>query len=365
MATIGVLGASGYTGRLVVRALAARGVAFVAAGRDRDRVEQAVSGITPTPQVRVVDVNDRPVLDDLCDELDVLITTVGPFQELGRPVLEAAVTRGCHYVDSTGEQGFIRWAYGLDARARERGVCAVPACGYDYVPGDLLASVAADAVDAPRQVHVAYAVKGVGSLLTVASKGTRRTLASMLGDDGVAFVDGELRPERMATTRRLAWFPKPVGPAHAASFPGGEPLMVPRHHPEVSTVRTYLQLPSMLAEGAQLLATVTRWDPAAAAFRKVLTLGPEGPSRERGSAVRWACVAEVEGADGTLSRAWANASDVYGMTAEFLVSAAVALGDGGALTTGVVSPAQALDPAAWLDQLADATDLRWSVKRPA
>jgi short subunit dehydrogenase-like uncharacterized protein len=365
VARIGVLGASGYTGRLVADALAARGIDFVAAGRDRARVEQAVAGIAPPADIRVVDVNDRPGLDALCDELDVLITTVGPFEELGRPVLEAAIAQGCHYVDSTGEQRFIRWAYELDSRARERGVCAIPACGYDYVPGDLLASMAADAVDAPREVHVAYAVKGVGGMLAVASKGTRRTLMPMLREDGVAYVDGELRTERMASTRRLAWFPKPVGPAHAASFPGGEPLMVPRHHPDVETVRTYLQLPSMLAEGAQLLATVSRWEPVAGVLGKLLTLGPEGPSRERGAGVRWACVAEVEATDGTIARAWANAADVYGMTAEFLVTAAVALGAGGALTTGVVSPAQALDPATWLDQLADTTDLRWSVKRPA
>lgn len=362
--TIGVLGASGYTGRLVVERLVARGADVLAAGRDEGRVRAALPAEAGDVDVLVADVEDAASLARLAEQVTVLISTVGPFVDLGRPALEAAIAHGCHYLDSTGEQPFIAWALEQDERARVAGIHAVSACGYDYVPGDLLAALAADAVEDVREVHVAYAVKGTTTMLTGASRGTRASIAGLLGEPSLAYVRGELRPERPAEARRLAWFPKPVGPAHAAGFPGGEALMVPRHHPGVDTVRTYLAMPTAFAEGAQLLATAARWGRVKRGIEKLLTVGSEGPDDERRAAVRWACVAEAEGADGELARAWVSATDVYGMTAEFLATAALGIVGGEARTTGVVSPAQLLEPATWLDHLADTTELRWAIRRP-
>lgn len=359
-----VLGASGYTGRLVVERLLRRGAEVVAAGRDADRVRTALGAEAGDVELAVVDVTDPAALAAVARRAEVLVSTVGPFVDLGRPALDAALAAGCHYVDSTGEQPFIRWAFEQDDRARQAGIVAVPACGYDYVPGDLLASLAADAVAPAQEVHVAYAVKGATTMVTGASRGTRTSIAGLLGEPSLAWVRRELRPERPASVRRLAWFPKPVGPAHAAGFPGGEPLMVPRHHPSVHTVRTYLAMPTMLAELVQMLATAARWAPVRRTVQKVLAAGSEGPSEERRTDVRWACVAEAEGEGSALARAWVSATDIYGMTAEFLATAALALQRGEGRGTGVLSPAQAFDATTWLDHLADTTDLRWSIRRP-
>jgi short subunit dehydrogenase-like uncharacterized protein len=38
----------------------------------------------------------------------VLVSTAGPFLEVGRSVVEAAVEAGAVYLDSTGEPPFIR-----------------------------------------------------------------------------------------------------------------------------------------------------------------------------------------------------------------------------------------------------------------
>lgn len=361
MATITALGVSGYTGRLLARALDARGVDFTAAGRDEGRVRSAVGGLGHVADVRTADASDRASLAALCADTDVLATTVGPFVDLGRPVLEAAIGGGCHYLDSTGEQAFIRWALEEEGAAATRaGVTAIPACGFDYVPGDALASIAARTLDAgTREVHVAYLARGGGIMV---SRGTRRTMGRMMGDPALAFEDGRLVEERLGDVQRHAWFPKPVGPRPAAGFPGGEPLYVPRHVPEVRTVRSYISIPGPLAEAAKLLTTVARWEPAGRFLRAILTAGPEGPSESDRRNQRWACIAEAVGDDGNIARAWAYGRDIYGFTAQAMAAVAERLAAGRARTVGVASPAEALDAEDLLDDLSDATDMRWSVQ---
>ena len=58
--------------------------------------------------------------------------------------MRAAVETGTHYVDTTGEQPYMRFIYDrLDDAAQAAEVAVVPAVGFDYVPGDLLAPLVA------------------------------------------------------------------------------------------------------------------------------------------------------------------------------------------------------------------------------
>ncbi|MFN2555372.1 MAG: saccharopine dehydrogenase NADP-binding domain-containing protein [Nitriliruptorales bacterium] len=363
MAVVGLLGASGYTGRLVARALDRRGMAFVAAGRHPQRLRTAVEGLDHAQSVRVVDVHDRDALTALCREVDVLATTVGPFVALGQPVLEAAVAAPCHYLDACGEQPFLAWAFETQGGpAAKAGVSAVLACGFWGIMGDLLAHLAAAAVAGAVEIHAAYIARGAG---ISASKGTRTTISRLLARRGHAFLDGHLVEEGLAEVRRHAWFPRPVGPRYTAGIPGVEPLTVPRHVPEVRLVRSYIALPGPLLDLTQLIANLARWEPARVAATRLLERGPEGPGEKGRQSVRWACVAEAEGATGEVARAWAYGRDPYGLTAEAMAAAAERLVAGLGEATGCVAAAEALDPAGLLDDLADATGLRWSVRTSA
>lgn len=360
MSEIAVLGASGYTGRLVVRALARRGARIVAAGRDQARVERVVGDVAEITRIEQVDVHDGGALDRLVRSVDVLATTVGPFVALGHRPFERALEAGCHYVDSAGEQPFLRWTYQHPAAVGATSTL-IPACGFDSVPGDLLAHAAADTLDEPVEVHVAYIVRGRS---VIASRGTRRTLGHLIDATGLALRDGEVVEEGFAERRRLAWFPKPVGPQHAAGFPGCEMLMVPRHVDGVRTVGTYFAVPTALAELGQFVASLSRLGPLERSIRRLLALGSEGPSQEAREATRWGCVAEVQDAGGEVARAWAYGHDIYGFTAEAMAHAAQRLARGDVSEVGVAAPAEAFDPGRFLDEMADLTDLRWSVREP-
>ena len=70
--------------------------------------------------MRVASVDDHASLRALLDGADVLINCAGPFTFAGEPVVRAAVDAGVHYVDSTGEQPFIRMVFDRYGAAAER-----------------------------------------------------------------------------------------------------------------------------------------------------------------------------------------------------------------------------------------------------
>ncbi len=361
---VALLGASGYTGRLIAQELARLGVPFVAAGRDPGKVEAAVAGTSPLA-IRPADVDDPGSLDALLAEAPTLITTVGPFTERGRPAVDAAIRGGARYIDTTGEQPFVADVFARHADAVAAGALLVPAAGHDFVPGDALAPVAAGALGEVEacDVHVAYLVDGGRGPLPPSSAGTRASIAAMVGRPMLALVRGELLEETLAETRRLAWFPRPVGPSHAAGFPGAEPLTVPRHVPAARTVRTYLAVRSWQAEALQAVSNLARLDAVARMARRLIAARDGDPTPEQRAGVRWACVAEAADDDGNVARAWAYGHDVYALTATSasLLAAAMA---GGAGEPGTRAPCEVVEATALLDDLAANTDLRWSVKRP-
>src|SRR5438309_820489 len=106
---IGLLGATGYTGKLVAAELASRRLPHRRGARDPEKLAAlpAVAGAEPF----VVDVGQRDRLDAFLDGLDAVINTVGPFVELGLPVVEACADAGVPYVDSTGETAFMAEVY--------------------------------------------------------------------------------------------------------------------------------------------------------------------------------------------------------------------------------------------------------------
>src|SRR5262249_31590802 len=111
---------------------------------------------------------DRARLDRFLEGANVLINTVGPFKELGLPVVEAAVRNCVAYLDSTGEPNFMEK---VCRRFRDSPVPVVPACGFDCIPGDLAAAVAAaDLGGAVTEVGVHYELRGM-----LPSRGTARS----------------------------------------------------------------------------------------------------------------------------------------------------------------------------------------------
>jgi short subunit dehydrogenase-like uncharacterized protein len=140
-----VYGASGYTGQLICEYLREFGVPFIAAGRDKARIQQAldrVPGIETVPHEVVEVEHATGPLTELLRGASVVCNTVGPFAQLGPEVVEAALAAGCHYLDTTGEQGWLITCdetYGEQMAAR--GLLLAPGVAQMYTTGEIAACI--------------------------------------------------------------------------------------------------------------------------------------------------------------------------------------------------------------------------------
>lgn len=144
-----VLGATGVTGRQVARYLAERaaegeGVRWAAAARDTGKLERVLAelGVTAPEQI-AADVGDPGSLAAMASRARVVLDLVGPYTRYGRPVIEACVAAGTHYVDLTGELPFVReMIEDFHEPAAQAGVKVVQVCGFEVLPADLLVALA-------------------------------------------------------------------------------------------------------------------------------------------------------------------------------------------------------------------------------
>jgi short subunit dehydrogenase-like uncharacterized protein len=90
---ITVIGATGYTGRLVAHELARGDVPFLLTGRDAERLGELAREVGGA-ETATVDVTSLESLQRTLRAGDVVINCAGPFSDLGEPVVAACVGVG-------------------------------------------------------------------------------------------------------------------------------------------------------------------------------------------------------------------------------------------------------------------------------
>ncbi len=140
-----VFGATGFTGRLVAEYLQQTygsdgALRWAMAGRNAGKLAEVRDslGIAASLPLLVVDANDADALAALMAQTRVVITTVGPYQLYGEPLIRACAAAGTDYVDLCGEPGWMaKMVPALQDTARASGARIVFSCGFDSIPFDL------------------------------------------------------------------------------------------------------------------------------------------------------------------------------------------------------------------------------------
>jgi short subunit dehydrogenase-like uncharacterized protein len=342
-----VIGATGYTGRLVVQELQDQGLPLVVVGRRGSAVEELAAEVGALATPMVADVTDGDSLAAAVRAGAVVINCAGPFSELGLPVVQACVDAGTHYVDTTGEQSFMREVYSrFPEPAAKAGVAVVPAMAFEYALGDCAVALGAKALTRPlRTVDVIYAWGD-----STSSRGTRRTIVRMLRRRGLVLEHQQLRRRPQGGGRRSVRISS-GGERQAFMFSAGEVLTVPRHV-DVETVRGWAVLDSgaarfipFVAPVVPLVVTVFRPLIEAMATRRP---DPEPEEREQS---RFTVRAELHDRNGLRRAVELRGRDPYALTAAIAVAGARRALEPGA-PTGVLSPAQFVRPRPFLAGLA-------------
>ncbi|HKH15558.1 MAG TPA: saccharopine dehydrogenase NADP-binding domain-containing protein [Solirubrobacterales bacterium] len=350
---IAVYGATGFTGRLVAAELRRRGAQMVLSGRNPAKLEILAEEIGGDVDTRPARLDDPATLRDLLEPCAAVISCAGPFRLHGEPVLAAAIEAGTHYLDTTGEQPFMRTVferYGEDAE--RAGVALVTAMGFDYVPGDMIASLTAGSGPV-EEVVLAYWVKGFGP-----TRGTALSALGMLAGGDVEWRDGELVAASQRVGRGTWDFGEPIGSQRMVRYPAGEHITVPRHvrTTRVTTVlsaSTAVPVPGAAASLVMAPFQLALRTPVRRALEALVPRLPEGPSEESRRKSRFVIECEVRGAGGR-TRGTVTGSDPYGLTARTTVEGALRCAATGYERRGALAPSQAFNPADFLDSLGSA-----------
>jgi short subunit dehydrogenase-like uncharacterized protein len=138
-----VFGATGFTGKRVVRELASHPLSststFAIAGRSLPKLKEINLSLDTTCEILVADVYDTKSIFEMVKSCRVVIDCVGPYRKWGEAVVSLCVDNGTHYVDINGEPEFVeRMFEAYNDCAKEAGVTVVSCCGFDSVPAGMI-----------------------------------------------------------------------------------------------------------------------------------------------------------------------------------------------------------------------------------
>lgn len=358
---ITVYGATGYTGKLIAAELAKTDVEFALAGRSQEKLEAVAEELRVDVPLHAIANSDAKGLRDLFGDSSAVIACAGPFYLHGEPVLAAAAAVGTHYLDTTGEQPFIQLA--LDQYgpiAEKNGSAVVPAMGFDYVPGDMIAALTALGMGDLDTLRLAYVAK------MQPTRGTMLSALDMMKGADLEWRSDGLRPADQSISRGRFDFGGQLGEQAMTRYPAGEHVTVPRHV-ETKRVETMLSagsvVPGPLARIAPLImrpASLAMRTPIKALASRLVNRLPEGAEADARADSAWTIDCQAVAGD-RVRRGTVSGKDVYGLTAALLVKGATLAVSGGLRDIGGLAPAQAFEAESFLSGL-DPFDVTWSVE---
>jgi short subunit dehydrogenase-like uncharacterized protein len=122
-------------------------IPFTAVGRSAARIRENMAQRVVRLESAVYEIIETPhevdALIKVFKGAKVVCNTVGPFVTFGAVAVEASLKAGCHYLDTTGEQGFTRAMRDeFGALFRQAGLVLSPSLSYMYALSEIAAELA-------------------------------------------------------------------------------------------------------------------------------------------------------------------------------------------------------------------------------
>ena len=171
-----VYGASGYTGMLVMDWLIDQNIPFTAVARSASRVKEMMAQRVVRLESATYEIVEAEhtvaALTKAFKGAKVVCNTVGPFVNFGLTAVEAALKAGCHHIDTTGEQGYMRAVRDQFGKLfAEAGLLVSPSIAYMYTFAEIAAELALETpgIDALETATLCRGPRGGASGVTVGS----------------------------------------------------------------------------------------------------------------------------------------------------------------------------------------------------
>ena len=103
-----------------------------------------------------LDVSDSEAMAEIFKHHDIVLNTTGPFFRFGKPVLEAALSSNCHYMDICDDWEPTEEMLRLDGEAKSKNLTAVVGLGASPGLTNLLALLAMNQLDEVEKVYTGW-----------------------------------------------------------------------------------------------------------------------------------------------------------------------------------------------------------------
>ncbi|MBL8517729.1 MAG: saccharopine dehydrogenase NADP-binding domain-containing protein [Betaproteobacteria bacterium] len=265
-----IYGANGYTGELIAREAKSRGLTPVLAGR-------SASVKTLADQLglrsRIFALESGGLAKEIAG-MKLVLHCAGPFSTTARPMMEACLGAGAHYLDITGEISVFELAACLDTEAEATGIVIIPGVGFDVVPTDCVAATLKAAL--PTATSLALGFDSRSGF----SPGTAKTSVEGLGQGGKVRRDGAI------VSVPLAWKTRHIdfggGEKLAMTIPWGD-VSTAWHSTGIPNVETYIPASPKLVARLKRLNWVRPFlglSPVQAIMKSRIAKSVRGPSEE-------------------------------------------------------------------------------------
>jgi hypothetical protein len=232
--------------------------------------------------------------------------------------------------------------------------------GFDYVPGDMIASLTAEGMGELDELAMFYCWRDF-----TPSQGTARTTLEIIAGKDIEWRNMEWVEASGRVSRGTYEFPEPFGHQHMFRYPSGEQVTVPRHVP-TRNVRAAMNAGAFSSDRlAPIFSATVR--PAGLAMKTplkrlmnaLISRLPEGQTPEQRDRMSWVIACEAK--RGEVERKGViTGRDVYGLTAAAIVQGAMLAARKGFDGRGGLAPSQAFEPKSFLDGL-ERFGVRWQI----
>ncbi len=307
-----IYGANGYTGSLIAREAVARGQRPILAGRNSAAVGALASELGL--EHRGFALDDSGQVAEGIAGVAAVLHCAGPFAHTYRPMADACLRAGAHYLDVTGEVAVFEALAARSAEARAAGVMLLPGAGFDVVPSDCLAAHLKRRL--PSATHLSLGFLSPGRV----SRGTATTMAEHIHRGGLVRQGGVLRPVPAAWKTRVIDFG--TGPVKAITIPWGD-VSTAYHSTGIPNVEVYMAAPRRLrlaARASRYLGWLLGSRLVQGVLGRRIRAGPPGPTaeeRSRGHSYLWG---EAVGGAGQRAISRLQGPEGYTLTARAAVA---------------------------------------------
>jgi short subunit dehydrogenase-like uncharacterized protein len=335
-------GANGYTGELTARMAAAAGMRPILAGRSAAVTVLAEElGL----EARTAALDSPQALDQLLTGPGadgpprVVLHCAGPFSRTSKPMVDACLRNGVHYLDITGEIAVFEALAARYAEAKAAGVMLLPGAGFDVVPSDCLAAHLNRRL--PSATRLVLGIRALGSI----SRGTATTMLEGIesGQGGLVRRGGKLIETPIAAKTRDIDFGR--GPRTTVLMPWGD-VATAYHSTGIPDIEVYMSFPANAVRAMQAgryLGWLAKLPGVMGLLKQRVQSGPPGPTEEervKGVSYLWVMVE-----DGSGGRAESRLQTPEGYTLTALASLLIVRKVlGGQVRPGFQTPSSAYGP---------------------